>query len=263
MSDKKYFVQNISRALHVLFVFSAQRPEWTLEDLADELELNKTSLLRILHTLEHEGLLLRRENKYRLGSRVLDLANVYLSTLTLHGVARPYMTELVQTCRQTISLAILEETEVVYIAIEQAKQEIGIQSNVGGRHPAHATALGKILLSGLSNDDVQQRYEGITLSQLTYRTIVDFDQLIQCLEDVREQGYALDDEEHGIGIRCVAAPIHDGTGNVVASLSVAGPIFHMHEDVLPMYRKALQDVTKAISHDLGYRDTLAKLVTTP
>ena len=252
MSDNKYHLQHLARALQVLFVFSPGRPEWSLEELAHELELNKTSLLRVVRTLEHERFLLRRNGGYRLGPRVLDLANVYLSTLTVHRTSQPYMEGLARTCQQTVSLATLEGTEVVYVAIEQAQREVGIQSEIGGRHPAHATALGKVMLADLDDEEVRELYENVTLKRLTHRTIVELEALIARLHEVRELGYALDDEERGIGIRCVAAPIYDRAGSVIAGLSLAGPIFHMTEDVIPAYRTALLKAARNISQELGY-----------
>lgn len=250
----KYNIQNVTRALQVLFTFSSSQHEWSLDQLASKLEVNKTSLLRILRTLESERFLLRRDQLYRLGPKVLDLANVYLSTLSIHRVAQTHMEALACTCQQTISLAILEQTEVVYIAIEQTQREVGIQSEIGGRHPAHATALGKVMLADLSDDEVRELYAGVTLQRLTHRTIVDLDQLLMRLQEVRADGFAVDDEERGIGIRCVAAPIHDRRGAVIAGLSLAGPIFHMTDDILPSYRNALLSATREISRELGYSE---------
>lgn len=250
----KYNIQNVTRALQVLFTFSSNQHEWSLDQLASELEVNKTSLLRILRTLESERFLLRRDQLYRLGPKVLDLANVYLSTLSIHRVAQTHMEALARACQQTISLAILEQTEVVYIAIEQTQREVGIQSEIGGRHPAHATALGKVMLADLSDEKVLELYAGVTLQRLTHRTIVDLDQLLTRLQEVRAEGFAVDDEERGIGIRCVAAPIHDRSGAVIAGLSLAGPIFHMTDDILPSYRNALLSATREISRELGYSE---------
>lgn len=256
--DGKYYLQILGRAIGVLFAFTADRPEWTLDDLADHLALNKTSLLRILRTLEAEGFVRRRDAGYRLGSRVLDLSNAYLSTLSVHRVAQRPMARLAKACRQTLSLAVLDGFEVVYIGIEQAQREVGIQGEIGGRHPAHATALGKVLLADLPDEEVRQRLQGRTLERLTHRTLVEPEALLEHLRRVRGQGYAVDDEERGIGIRCVAAPIRDRSGAVVAGLSLAGPIFHMTDDALAEYREQVLEAAAEISHELGYREPLPR-----
>lgn len=250
--DDRYHLQILSRALAVLFAFTPTSPEWTLESLSTELELNKTSLLRILRTLESEKLVLRHDDRYRLGPRVLDFSSAFLSTLSVHELAQKHMYTLAEACAQTVSLAILDHLEVVYIGIEHSQREVGIQGQVGGRHPAHATSLGKVLLAALDDDDLEERLAGAELARLTHRTIVNPAELRAALDTVREQGYATDDEERGIGIRCVAAPIRDHQGKVIAALSVSGPIFHMTDVALGDVRRKLMDTAAAISEELGY-----------
>ena len=253
----KYRLQILERAIAVLFEFSASSPHLSLDDLAAQSGINKTSLVRILRTLEPAGFVLREEDRYRLGPRVLELANVYLSTLSFHKVAQQRMVTLAQASRQTVSLAVLDGLDVVYVAIEHAQREIGIQGEIGGRHPVHATALGKVLLADLPPALLQQRLAGADLQRLTHRTLVDPDELIRVVGQVRRQGYAIDDEERGIGIRCVAAPIRDFGGRVVAAISVAGPIFHMNEETLESIRLQLLETVAAVSHELGYMPQVA------
>jgi DNA-binding IclR family transcriptional regulator len=256
-SDSQYQLASLSRALNVLFVFSAQQPELSLEELSERVSLNKTSLLRILRTLEAEHFLLRSNGRYRLGPRVLDLGNVFLSTLSVHRVAQPIMDVLARSCEQTVSLAILDDLEIVYIAIEQAQREVGIQGEIGGRHPANATALGKVLLAGLDDAQLKRLLKGAELKRLTHRTITIPEKLLAHLEQVRDRGYALDDEERGIGIRCVAAPIRDHSGNVIAGISLAAPIFHMTEESLPKYTEKLLAAAGEISRQMGYTTDVA------
>ena len=253
-TDDKYKLQILSRALSVLFAFSPSRKTRSLDSLAAELDINKTSLLRILRTLEAERFLLRQGDGYRLGPRVLDLSNVFLSTLSVHEVAQPHMSRLAQRCNQTVSLGILDEFDVVYIAIEQAQREVGIQGEIGGRHPAHATGLGKVLLADLNDAELESLLEGRDLKRLTHRTIQNSGELQERIKRVRADGYALDDEERGIGIRCIAAPIRDHTRKVVAALSIAGPIFHMTEEVIPGYLESLREAAGLVSEALGYEE---------
>lgn len=248
----RYHVQILSRAIAVLFAFSAHRPERTLDDLAEELGFNKTSLLRILRTLESERFVLRDDDRYRLGPRVLELGNAYLTSLSVHEIAQPEMALLASDLGQTVSLAILDGFEVVYIGIEHAQREVGIQGEVGGRHLAHATGLGKVMLADLPDDRLDALLAAHDLKRLTHRTIVDPDVLRQRLHEVRGLGYALDDEERAIGIRCVAAPIRDHRGRVVAAMSVAGPIFHMLDEDVPKVRDRLVHAVALVSERLGY-----------
>lgn len=251
-SDERYRLQILERAIEVLFGFGGDAPEQSLDDMAVRTGINKTSLVRILRTLEPAGFVVRDDDRYRLGPRVLDLANAYLSTLSFHKVARPHMEALARACRQTVSAAVLDAPDIVYVAIEQAQRELGIQGEIGGRHPLHATALGKVLLAGLPEDERRACLEMRPLERLTHRTIVDVDELLAVVARVERDGYAIDDEERGIGIRCVAAPIRDFTGRVVAAMSVAGPIFHMGDATLAAIREQLLAAVRAVSIELGY-----------
>jgi IclR family pca regulon transcriptional regulator len=250
--DERYRLQILERAIAVLFGFGGDAPQQTLDDMAVRTGINKTSLVRILRTLEPAGFVLRNDERYRLGPRVLDLAKTYLSTLTFHKTAQPYMETLARTFRQTVSAAVLDGADVVYVAIEHAQRELGIQGEIGGRHSAHATALGKVLLSGMPVAEQRAILESRPLERLTHRTIVDVNELLAVLVQVAANGYAVDDEERGIGIRCVAAPIYDFNGRLVSALSVSGPIFHMGEAMLTSIRVELLEATRAISRELGY-----------
>ncbi len=253
----KYTVQILARAVTVLATLARRPDAWTLDELGETVAVNKPSLLRILRTLEDARLVIRDGDGYRLGPRVLEFSHGYLQGLALDDVARPYMHGLAKATNQTVSLAILDGLEVVYIAIERAQQEIGIQGEIGARHPANATALGKVLLADLSPDALRATLHGRELPRLTHRTITDPDALTRQLVAVRERGYAHDDEERGIGIRCVAAPIHRADGRVIAALSIAGPIFHMTEDVVPAYQALLLDAVAKISERFGHRRGVA------
>ncbi len=247
----KYHLQILGRAITVLSTFSVAKPKLTLDELSIRCELNKASLLRILRTLELSEMVVREDDGYRLGPQVLSLSNVYLSSLSLLSVARSHMLHLAEEAMQTVSLGTLDDLSVVYIAIERPQVEIGILGEVGGRQPANATALGKALLSGLDDGVLEQRLKGRSLTRLTHRTITDADELIAQVQQARRQGYAVDDEERGIGIRCVAAPITDLDGQVVAAISLAGPIFHMTEPALQRLRPLLVNVASRISFELG------------
>ena len=250
--DEQYVIKNLSRGLAVLFAFTKGASEWTLDSLSAALDTNKTSMLRILRTLEAEKLVLRDGDRYRLGPRVLHLSNAFLSTLSVHEAAEKHLRALADATNQTASLGILDDMDVIYIGIEHSQREVGIQAEVGGRHPAHATGLGKVMLAALTDDELDARLAGRQLTRLTHRTIVDPAQPKATLRLVRSQGYAMDDEERGIGIRCVAAPVRDHNGEVTAALSVSGPIFHMTDAVVAEVRERVLVTAAAVSEELGF-----------
>ncbi|MDT3680935.1 MAG: IclR family transcriptional regulator [Truepera sp.] len=244
--------QLLSRAVAVMFAFSAIRPRRSLADLSEELGVNKASLLRILRALEAEGLLRRSGNDYQLGARVLALSNVFLSTLSVQEEARPHLAKLARDCGQTVSLAVRNDFDVVYVAIEHAQSEVGIQSEIGGHHPANATALGKVMLAENSAEELRALLDRKALPKLTERTIADPEALISHLEQVRRQGYGVDDEERAIGIRCVAAPVRNHEGAVIAAVSISSPIFVMGVEDIEEFAGRVVDTANAISSDLGF-----------
>lgn len=250
--DSKYVVQALSRALHVLWSMAEDNRGWTLEELAAHHELNKASMLRILRTLEARHVVLRDDDTYFIGPRVLDLSHAYLKRLELDSAARPFMERLASETGQTVSLAILDGFEIIYIAFEKAQRELDIQSQIGARHPANATALGKVMLADRDPVVLASELRDYPLPRLTHRTIHSVDALLANLEQVRTKGYALDDEERGIGIRCVAAPIRRSDGRVIAGISIAGAIFHMGDDVIVSHIKHVRSAADAIAERFGF-----------
>lgn len=257
-SDKSSSIQLLERTFSVLSSFSVERPSLSLDELSELLGINKPSLLRIVRALEQENFLIREGYHYHLGPRVLELSNVYLETLSVNHIAKPFMEELASRYRLTASLAIREGIEVVYIAIEQARHELGIQGEIGGRHPANATALGKVFLADLSEAALHELLEDQELPKLTERTLTDPDALQKHLQKVRDNGYAIDDQERGKGIRCVATPIRDYSGQVVAAFSLAGSVFHLTEETQWSVLEGLLEVSEEISKRMGYTGAVHK-----
>ncbi len=251
-TDERYIVQNLARALQVLWTLASRKRPWTLEELAHERGLNKASLLRILRTLEADRVVLRDGDAYALGPRVLDLSHAYLQNLDLDQVARPAMRDLAEATGHTVSLAVLDGDQVVYVGIERAERELGIQGEVGGRHPAHATALGKVLLADLPDDEVRARLGDGPLERLTHRTVGDAEELLAALPTVRQRGFAVDDEERGLGIRCVAAPIRRHDGHAIGALSLAGAIFHMSDEALERHARTVLEAAATVSERFGH-----------
>lgn len=249
--DEKYHMSSLEQSMRVLLYFKSDRPTASLEELHSALGINKAQLTRMLRTFESMDFIIREGNDYRLGVRVLELGKAFLGAMSLPDAAKAGMERLATLTRHTVSVAILDGLEIVYVAIEQGRREVGIQTEVGGRHLAHATALGKVLLAALSEEEVRGMYRDRPLERLTHRTIASFDELLDCLAQVRRLGYAIDDEERGIGIRCIAAPIRNHLGRTIAAVSVAAPIFHLSLDLVEERAQLVCSVAWEISGRLG------------
>lgn len=224
----------------------------SLDELATRTGINKTTLLRIVSTLVSTGFLIRGENTYSLGSNVLRLSNTYLSTLSLNSIADRPMERLANRFGQAVSLAVLDGSHAVIVAFENAQMELGVQTELGSRQPVHATALGKVLLSGLDTGAARTLLGAGELKKLTERTLVTVDEILASVELAQREGYATADEERGLGIRSVAAPIKDKDGRVVAALGISGPTFYMRDDFTGAIVRALLEEARMINVQMGW-----------
>ena len=254
-ADGNYQVRALHRGLAVLSCFSPREPRHTLVDLSRRVRVPKATLFRLLETLcaaeflEQEG-----PGSYVLGVKAFEVGSAFLAQLDFPQLARRGLEDLAAVTGETASLGLLNHGEVVYIAIARAQREIGIQSQVGTRHPAHCTALGKVLLADLADQAVLELLDHTGMVALTEHTITSPTAMLVELARVRQQGYAIDSEERACGIRCVAAPIHDLTTRVVAAISVSGPAFRVTSETLPPLISAVTAAAAAVSRRQGYRE---------
>ncbi len=243
----------LSRAMDVLFAFTATRKELTLAELAELTSLSKATLLRYLEVLKAYRLVERSGNVYHLGLGSFELGSNFMANLDVVHVARRFMEDLAEVCSETVSLAIADGAEVVYADITRGQAEIGVQSRVGARQPAHCSALGKVLLAWTSEEYRRETLYREPLLRLTAHTICEPTALEVELERIRERGCAYDEEERSEGIRCVAAPIRDYTGVVVAAISVSGAAFRMQGEHMAAARRAVVETADSISARVGWR----------
>jgi len=218
-------LSSVKKSLLVLQSFSPDHPERSVTELSRLLNTHKSSISRILRTLASEGFVEKNplNSKYRLGLKLLELANQVLGRYELRDLAASHMEALAQETGEIVHLAVLDKADIVYLEKKGGGQTLTVATKVGGRNPAHASAMGKVLLSGLTPENLDDVLVWGALVRLTPRTIVERGRLLKELRQIREQGFAVDDEESFPGIRCVAAPIR-GIGNrVIAAISVTVP----------------------------------------
>jgi len=216
----------VERALDLLSTFSTSEPELSLTELSARLDLNPSSTFRLLMTLQSHGYLEQNPDnrKYRLGVACLALGSVFLNKSDIRKEALPILSGLRDDCKETIHLARLAGSEVVYLEKLDGLLPIGIMgSRVGGRAPAHCTGLGKAMLAYKPENEIRQLCAEADLRRFTSNTITDLGELLGELACIRERGYAIDNEEHEPGVKCVAVPIWNYRQNVVGAISVSGP----------------------------------------
>jgi DNA-binding IclR family transcriptional regulator len=193
-----------------------------------------------------------------LGLKFVELGQILLSQLDLRKEAEPFLRDLAERTKETIHLVILDRNEIVYIdKVETDQNPSGLKmaSRIGLRNPAHSSAVGKMILSNFSEEELQSFFKEKSLLRRTENTITDSIQLREHLKSVRKQGYAVDDEENEKGIRCVAAPIYNETGKTVAAISITAPAFRVTRKIIQeTLKKEVMETASTISKRLGFRE---------
>ncbi len=253
----EYIVQSVDRAFDILEAFNYQEEELGVTELSQKLGLHKNNVFRLLATLECRGYIEqdKRTGNYRLGIKTFEVANIFLHHLGLRRQARPILEELVSRCDETAYLAILDGTEVVYVLMHETSHTVRIVPRLGHRLPAYCTASGKIQLAYESRDHLAQIFEGRSLKAHTGNTIDNFEKLTTHLKDVAQLGYAVDNEELEEGVRCVAAPVKDYSGRVMAGVGLSGPVsrFSMErieKELVPLVKEAATKISQRLGYEL-------------
>jgi IclR family transcriptional regulator, pca regulon regulatory protein len=215
------FVQSLERGLAVIRAFDADRPELGLSDVARATGLTRATARRFLLTLVRLGYVRQDGNRFSLRPRVLELGFSYLSALSLPEVAQPHMETLVAHVNESSSIAVLDDTEIVYVVRVPTSRIMSITITVGTRLPAYPTSMGRVLLAALAGEALDDRLERTKLQPLTAATVTDVDALRGELDRVRRQGWAAVDQELEQGVRSVAVPIRGSDGAVAAALNVS------------------------------------------
>ena len=254
MSNNRYNIRVLDRAINVLLVLSDGTPR-TLQEISESIGLSPSTTFRLLTTLGFYRLVQRDAlNRYSLGLACLELARAYYESNDLRKVALPELETLRDEVKETVHLAILEGMEVVYLEKLPGLHAIGLMgSRVGGRAPSYCTGLGKVLLAHRKPEEVREFFLKNPPRPFTDRTITNLFALERELEEIRRAGYALDRGEHESEVRCIAAPIFDMRGEVVAAISISGPAGRMEplETNWALIERA-RETARAISEKLGF-----------
>ncbi len=215
------FVQSLERGLAVICAFDRDHAELTLSEVAAATGVTRAAARRFLLTLVRLGYMRTDGRFFTLAPRVLELGYAYLSSLTLPEIAEPHLEALVAEVSESSSVSVLDGDDVVYVARVPVSRIMTVAISVGTRFPAYATSMGRVLLAGLSAEDLDAYLTIARIDRLTPRTVGSVAALRAELTRVRSQGFALVDQELEEGLRAVAAPIRDRAGRVVAALNIS------------------------------------------
>ena len=252
MSDD-YVVKPLYKALTVLRELGEEQSPLTLTEICHRVQLPKTTVFRYLYTLcacgfvEHDA----ERGLYYLGVETLRLGQLASSQLQIRRLALPHLIQLRDRFNETASLGVLDGPYIIYVEMVESRRFLRQQARLGSRDPVYATALGKAMLAFIPCEQwashLPQRLE-----PRTHRTLTSHSALAQQLAAVRQQGYAVDEQENEEGAKCVGAPIFNGQGRIHAAISVSGPVTRLTEAVTCALSAALVQTAAAISQQLGH-----------
>jgi len=246
------FVRGLKRGFSVILAFEDTLAALTATEIAARTGLTRAVARRYLMTLHTLGYVEKVGPSFVLTPRVLNLGFTNLSSISVADVALPFMKHIVETLRESCSLAVLEGSDVVYAARLTADRVMTTRLQVGSRLPAHATAMGRVLLAYLSPDEFASYLASADLKPLTERTIRDKSLLKASLKEIRDRGWAVNDQESEKGIRTVAVPIFDRSGRAIAALNSAAHTSRVSlRDLLRAHLPVVQKTANEISRALG------------
>jgi len=255
--EPTYPLKALDKSLAILEILSRENSPLSIAELSERLGIYPSTIHRILDTLRYWGYVEQDPvtQRYQLGLKVLELGTAKLQGMELVKEAASYLKELREQSNETVHLAVLDEGEVLYLDKEESPQSIRMVSRVGRRLPAHCTGLGKVLLANLDEEEQEKIIEEKGLPRFTESTITDKKKLREELSKVRHQGFAEDRGEHEQDVHCLAAPIKDHSGKVIAAISVSLPAFRMNASKRRKLKETLIQMGENISKRLGYNRT--------
>jgi IclR family transcriptional regulator, KDG regulon repressor len=246
-------LSSVGAAIKLLNAFSEDETEFGISNLAKRLGLAKSTVHRLATTLVADRLLEQdpQSGKYRLGIALFRLGALVRRRMDVSSEARPFLFDLRKKTNETVHLAILDGAEIMYVYYLESSQAIRMRSDLGGRKPAYCTAEGQAILA-FGPSEVVERVAKRGLRARTPQTITDANKLLKALQLVRQRGYAMDDEESEIGMRCIAAPIRNDSGEVVGAVGVAGPVSRLTKKTLASFAPHVVAAAASISARLGH-----------
>jgi IclR family transcriptional regulator, KDG regulon repressor len=252
--DAPYRIQVVDRATQILECFHFDAHELSVREISQRTGLHKSTAHRILMALQYNGLIQQNpeSGNYHLGIKLFKLGQLAVMRLNLREIARPPLRVLMEETRETVHLAILDDEQVFYLEKVEGPYALRMPSRVGRHIPTYCTSLGKAMLACLEETEVRRMLGSHSLKAYTAHTMRTVDALITELRRTRRRGYAVDNEEIEIGLRCVGAPLRDYSGALAGAVSVAGPTARFTSDKISFFAGLVKKTAASISTRLGF-----------
>jgi DNA-binding IclR family transcriptional regulator len=254
MTAKYILIQSIVRAMSLLEHLAGEGNNKGITAIAAHVGLHKSTCFGLLHTLQELGYVVqdKETGHYNLAIKIFELGQAYLSHLDLRSLARDHLMRISAESQETVHLVIREGVNAVYLDKIEGPHAMTISSQVGQRARMHCAGVGKAILAHLAPEE-QETVLNRPLKKCTDNTLVDKAAILAHLAEIRKNGLAIDDEENELGLCCLAAPLFDGTGQVVGAISISGPKTRLTPERTATLSAGLRTATNAISHQLGYQ----------
>lgn len=256
MPSDRYTIPSLDRAIEVLEVLAREQQGLSLAELTRRTETPKSTLFRILVTLQKRGCVSMDEDskKYELGLKLWELGSAYMDQSDLDSAAVPYMKELAETCEESVFLGMLDEGEVVYVRRMESPRSVMVVRKLGHRAPAYCTATGEAMLAFMPEERRMQILEAMELKAYNPKTNTDRGELRRRMEQVREEGVAVVDGEYNPKLLCISAPVLDDAGRVRAAITVAMLSTEASSERIEHVKEQVRQKTRGLSRELGYLD---------
>jgi len=250
----RYLINSILRACNILRCFSREKSHFKIRDLAHQLRLDRSTTYRILLSLEKCGLVEKdgKTGEYSLGMAAFEIGNAFLRQMDFIKISKPVMGDLAFKVQETVHLAVLSDTEIVYVDKVDSPRTLGVMSKIGQRAPLYCTGLGKVLLAFQPEDVLSRIIDKISFTSYTPKTIPSKDKLIEELNEIRKRGYALDEREFEEDVECIAAPIRNHLGDAIAALSISGPQRKINTPQEKQFVSQVMNAAALVSSKMGY-----------
>lgn len=248
------YVQSLARGLAVIAAFDAEHPRMTLSDVARRADLSRAAARRFLLTLETLGYVRSDGREFSLTPQVMRLGFAYLSSQSLPDIAQPHLQDLSMQIGESTSVAVLDGDDIMYVARRATTRIMHVSIRVGTRFPAYVTSMGRVLLAARPDAEIDAYLARAQLVALTAQTITEPVALRERLEQVRELGYSLVDQELEVGLRSLAVPIRDRSGAVIAAANVSTSTFASPDRSVETHLDALRRTVARIESDLREQD---------
>lgn len=246
-ASRSELVGSLERGLGVMEILAAHPAGLTMSEVADRAGLTRAGARRFLLTLVAAGYARQDGRIFRLSPRLITLGRTWLSGASLWTYSEPFLREVSQALNESCSAAVLADEDVVYVARVAGGRIVAVALHVGTRLPAYCTSMGRVLLSGLAEGELEAFLARASIHAKTDRTVTDRAELARLVARARTQGYAIVDQELEIGLRSIAVPIHERTGAIVAAINVSTqsarmPVSQMEREFLPLLKKAASSI---------------------